>query len=141
MLKYRHLALRAMSIIATSATRTRPQNWKALAPAPLPGPAFAGQPSLPRLPIPALADTLSKLKESLRPIAWDAQEYKRAVEAVDEFARTQGPELQRRLEERKARTEHWLEEWWDDGAYLTYRDPVSGLVNVTADTLSCIKRQ
>lgn len=113
-----------MSSLATSPTRTRPHNWKTLAPSSLPGPTFAGQGSLQTLPVPALTDTLSKLKESLRPIAWDAQEYSRAVEAIDEFGHGQGPVLQKRLEEKRANTVHWLEDWWDDGAYLKYRDTV-----------------
>ncbi|KZT67345.1 acyltransferase ChoActase/COT/CPT [Daedalea quercina L-15889] len=104
--------------------RQRPDNWKALAPAPLPGTTFAAQAKLPRLPVPPLKDTLDILKESLRPIAWDETEFATSVRKVDEFARGPAEELQRRLTERQAKTEHWLEEWWDDGAYLTYRDSV-----------------
>ncbi|KAI0940904.1 hypothetical protein AcV7_003152 [Taiwanofungus camphoratus] len=121
-------APRAMST-APSLARTRPQNWKALAPAPSPGPTFAAQSALPRLPVPALADTLANLKESLRPIAWDAGEYAQAVRTVDEFATGPAQELHARLESRARQTAHWLEEWWDDAAYLTYRDSV--VVNVS----------
>jgi carnitine O-acetyltransferase len=32
--------------------------------------------------------------------------------------------LQRRLEELAQYKPHWLEDWWDDGAYLSYRDSV-----------------
>ena len=108
-----------------ASTRQRPANWKALAPAPLPGTTFAAQANLPRLPVPPLKDTLDTLKETLKPIAWDESEYATALRKVDEFARGPAEELQRRLTERQAKTEHWLEEWWDDGAYLTYRDSVS----------------
>ena len=108
-----------------STTRLRPANWKALAPAPLPGPTFAAQVKLPKLPVPPLKDTLDTLKDTLKPIAWDESEYATALQKVDEFAGGPAEELQRRLIERQARTEHWLEEWWDDGAYLTYRDSVS----------------
>ncbi|KAH9951059.1 carnitine acetyl transferase [Amylocystis lapponica] len=124
---HRPILTRAMSTAtatATSPTRTRPQHWKALAPAPLPGPTFAAQSSLPKLPVPPLADTLATLRETLRPIAWDDQEYAAALRAVDEFASGPAEELQRRLEARRAEKEHWLEEWWDDGGYLAYRDPV-----------------
>lgn len=113
---------------APSLARTRPQNWKALAPAPSPGPTFAAQSALPRLPVPALADTLANLKESLRPIAWDAGEYAQAVRTVDEFATGPAQELHARLESRARQTAHWLEEWWDDAAYLTYRDSVRILI-------------
>lgn len=123
-------ALRKMST-ETSTTRTRPANWKALAPAPLPGPTFSSQATLPSLPVPPLSDTLAKLKESLRPVAWDEKEFKQAVSAIDEFARGPADELQQRLLTRQAQTEHWLEDWWDDGAYLTYRDSVRDVSHIT----------
>ncbi|KAI0730695.1 carnitine acetyl transferase [Earliella scabrosa] len=111
---------------------TRPANWKTLAPPPLSGPTFAGQSTLPRLPVPALAETVSKLKESLKPIAWSEQEYADAVKAVDQFASSEyARELQDRLQKRSDEPGrlHWLEEWWDDGAYMGYRDSV--VVNVS----------
>ncbi|KAH9930291.1 carnitine acetyl transferase [Fomitopsis serialis] len=110
--------------MSTVNTRQRPSNWKALAPAPLPGTTFAAQAKLPQLPVPPLKDTLDTLKETLRPIAWDDAEYATAIGKVDEFAKGPAEELQRRLAERQAKAEHWLEEWWDDGGYLTYRDSV-----------------
>ncbi|CCM01355.1 uncharacterized protein FIBRA_03405 [Fibroporia radiculosa] len=106
-------------------TRLRPDKWKSLAPPPLPGPAFAAQSSLPRLPVPPLIDTISRLKEALRPIATDDEEYSEAIRKIDSFASGPAEELQRRLQARHAETTHWLEDWWDDGGYLAYRDPVS----------------
>ncbi len=106
---------------------TRPTNWKGAAPSPLPGPTFAAQSSLPRLPVPELSDTLTKLKDTLRPIAWTNAEYKDAVRKIDEFGSTTGPELQKRLLARAQEPGrlHWFEEWWDDLAYQGYRDSVS----------------
>ncbi|KAL1748690.1 acyltransferase ChoActase/COT/CPT [Schizophyllum fasciatum] len=115
--------------IAAAAPRTRPPNWKARAPPPLPGPAFAAQEGLPRLPVPALPQTLERLKDSLRPIAWTKDEYDAVSRKIEAFATQQGPELQRRLEEHAASRDHWLEEWWDDGGYLGYRDSV--VINVS----------
>ena len=103
----------------------RPENWKQVAPPPLPGPAFAAQSVLPKLPVPELSETLVKLKQTLRPIAYDEIEYNEAVRKVDEFGSTIGPELQRRLVAHAKEREHWLEQWWDDLAYLGYRDSVS----------------
>ncbi|KAI0342524.1 carnitine acetyl transferase [Trametopsis cervina] len=110
---------------------TRPPNWKAAAPAPLPGPTFAAQASLPRLPVPELPDTLAKLKESLRPIAWSREEYADVEKKIDAFARGLGLELQKRLQARAQEPgrQHWLEEWWDDIGYLGYRDSV--VVNIS----------
>ena len=107
---------------------TRPANWKSLAPPPRTGPTFAGQAALPRLPVPALADTAARLKDSLRPIAWSAEEYDAAARAVDAFAGSEfARELQARLVKRSEEPGrvHWLEEWWDDLAYMGYRDSVS----------------
>lgn len=111
----------------TISNATRPANWKGAAPSPLPGPTFAAQASLPRLPVPELSDTLTKLKDTLRPIAWTTEEYKDAVRKIDEFGTTTGPELQKRLLARAQEPGrlHWFEEWWDDLAYQGYRDSVS----------------
>lgn len=103
---------------------SRPPNWKALAPAPLPGVTFAAQSDLPKLPVPELSDTLVKLKETLRPFARNESQYAETVKLVDEFEHGLGPQLQDRLVKRKDQTQHWLEEWWDDDAYLKYRDSV-----------------
>jgi len=103
----------------------RPPNWKALAP---PLPNFARQPAtLPSLPVPSLPATLQKLKDSLRPLARSTQEFVTACHRVDDFARHDGPGpiLQQLLLQRKKEREHWLEEWWDDLAYLAYRDSVN----------------
>ncbi|KAI0642267.1 carnitine acetyl transferase [Trametes meyenii] len=119
-----------MSNLAFAATR--PPNWKQLAPAPLPGPTFAAQSALPRLPVPALADTLAKLKNSLKPIAWSDGEYADALKAIDQFASSEyARELQDRLQKRaeEPARPHWLEEWWDDWSYMGFRESV--VVNVS----------
>lgn len=112
---------RPMSTILTS----RPSNWKAAAPAPLPGtPSFAGQESLPKLPVPELPITLARLKDALRPLAASEAEYAAAVAKIDDFEKGKGKELQERLLKKHADTKHWLENWWDDLGYLGYRDSV-----------------
>lgn len=111
---------------------THPRDWKKLAPTPPPGTiTFSGQSSLQRLPVPEFNSTLRKLRLSLKALAWDAAEYRASESKIDDFSRGLGPELQRRLEERRDEPgrDHWLEEWWDEGAYLTYRDPV--MINVS----------
>ncbi|KAF7982583.1 hypothetical protein HWV62_27591 [Athelia sp. TMB] len=121
------LARRAMS--SSVKLTTRPANWKALAPPPAPGPTFAAQSALPKLPVPPLPATLARLKQSLKPLAQSPAEYAAALAKIDAFETGPGPELQRRLEAHAAGKPHWLEEWWDDLAYLTYRDSV--VVNVS----------
>lgn len=109
----------------TSAIRpsSRPTAWKAAAPASPPGTkTFSAE--LPKLPVANLPDTLARLKQSLAPIALSDEEYAAVSAKIDQFAVGQGPELQRRLLARAEKTRHWLEEWWDDGGYLGYRDSV-----------------
>ena len=103
----------------------RTADWKYAAPEPLPGSVtFAAQPDLPRLPVPDLKQTLKRLRESLKPIAWSDSEYSSVLRKIDTFARDQGPQLQQRLLDRASETPHWLEEWWDNIGYLGYRDSV-----------------
>lgn len=109
---------------------SRPHDWKTAAPgAPVGTVTFAAQKSLSKLPIPELPQTLTRLTETLKPIAWSDQEYSAVEQKIHDFATGKGPELQRRLLERFQATPHWLEEWWDNGAYLGYRDSV--VINVS----------
>lgn len=79
--------------------------------------------------MPELEQTLRKIKESLKPIAHSEEEYNATVVKVDDFARGLAPKLHERLLKRRDDTDHWLEEWWDNDAYLAYRDSV--VVNVS----------
>ncbi|KAF8202380.1 carnitine acetyl transferase [Pholiota molesta] len=102
----------------SASVRRRPIHWKAAAPESLPGTLTA-----------TLEDTVARLKESLKPIAWSEDEYNAVAKKIDTFAATKGPELHERLLGRAAERPHWLEEWWDDAGYLGYRDSV--VVNVS----------
>ncbi|KAF5336120.1 hypothetical protein D9611_006294 [Ephemerocybe angulata] len=109
---------------------TRPANWKEQAPEPLPGSqTFAAQSKLPKLPVPKLEDTLIRLKDTLKPIAWSQEEFNAVSKKIDEFGAGKGPELHKRLLKHDEDKKHWLENWWDDGGYLGYRDSV--VVNVS----------
>ncbi|KAG8842721.1 Carnitine O-acetyltransferase mitochondrial [Serendipita sp. 411] len=116
-----------------------PSNWKTLAPFPSNPNAetYSKQESLSHLPIPPLASTLEKLKTSLQAMAVSEAEYDAAVTKIDEFGRPGGigEALHKRLEQRREKEEqvggrgHWLEEWWDELAYMGYRDSV--VINVS----------
>ncbi|TDL15650.1 acyltransferase ChoActase/COT/CPT [Rickenella mellea] len=115
---------------AAAINASQPLKWKSLAPSPpTNGVTLASQAALPHLPVPELSVTFSKLKRSLKPLAWSEEEYKVTEKKIDDFASHLAPELQDRLKKRQAETEHWLEEWWDNGAYMGYRDSV--VVNVS----------
>ncbi|KAG6821483.1 hypothetical protein H0H93_010207 [Arthromyces matolae] len=106
----------------------RPDRWKSTAPA-APHGTETFVTGLPKLPVPDLSNTLTRLKQSLLPMAWSDEEYASVSRKIDQLAAGLGPELQRRLLSRAAETRHWLEDWWDDGGYLGYRDSV--VVNVS----------
>ncbi|EMD39308.1 hypothetical protein CERSUDRAFT_82043 [Gelatoporia subvermispora B] len=118
-----------------SFTGPRPANWKSLAPPPIPGVTFAHQPNLAPLPLPKLSNTLSGLRHSLSPLARSWPELNDAEAKIRDFGSSLGvgEQLHKRLEQRKAEKDSqgssWLEEWWDDLAYLTYRDSV--MINVS----------
>ena len=99
------------------------------------GPLFAGQASLPRLPVPQLEATLKKwLRTTLphQPSSEAAKKTEAAVEAAlkegSEDAKTMKT-LQERLLARKDAKESWLSEWWNEAAYMGPRDPIVPYVN------------
>ncbi|KAF8919060.1 acyltransferase ChoActase COT CPT [Mucidula mucida] len=89
-------------------------------------PMLRFQASLPRLPVPTLASTASKYLESVRPLV-TPDAFKQTESAVKDFlASPLTAELQRRLEARAAdpNNKSWLSDWWNEAAYMGYRDPV-----------------
>ena len=91
------------------------------------GPMLRFENSLPRLPVPSLEETSTRYLLSVRPLL-SVDEYQRTKAAVDAFTApgSLGRELQKRLIARRdsPKVKNWLHEWWNDLAYLTYRDPV-----------------
>ncbi|THH11655.1 hypothetical protein EW145_g503 [Phellinidium pouzarii] len=84
------------------------------------------QDSLPRLPVPSLASTLAKYLETVQPHLTPA-EFSKTQDAVKAFETSPvSADLQKRLEARRAEPhmKSWLADWWNDVAYMAYRDPV-----------------
>lgn len=83
--------------------------------------------SLPKLPVPTLEETAARYLKSVHPLL-NESEFKTTTEAVKEFIKPggAGSKLQERLIARREDPKHknWIYEWWNDAAYLTYRDPV-----------------
>lgn len=83
--------------------------------------------SLPRLPVPTLEETSQRYLKSVHPLLNKA-EFKNTRSAVDAFTKPggQGEQLQKRLLARRGDAKHrnWIYEWWNDAAYLSYRDPI-----------------
>ncbi|KDN35644.1 putative carnitine O-acetyltransferase mitochondrial precursor [Tilletiaria anomala UBC 951] len=97
------------------------------------GALFAGQTSLPRLPVPPLEQTLKKyLRSTLphQPSKEALQATKNAVEAALSGADAKTFQtLQQRLLERRDSKDSWLSEWWNEAAYMAPRDPIVPYVN------------
>jgi carnitine O-acetyltransferase len=83
------------------------------------------QPTLPSLPVPSLISTISKYLDTIRPILTDSQ-YATSQKLANSFLTDPFPNvLQNRLLERAHLVgDNWLSEWWNDTAYMAYRDPV-----------------
>lgn len=83
--------------------------------------------SLPRLPVPSLEETGRRYLKSVHAVVSES-EYENTKKAVEAFIRPggEGQPLQERLLARAAdpKIKNWLAEWWNNGAYLGYRDPV-----------------
>lgn len=108
---------------ARSANETVPAGYSI---DPKAGPMLRFQASLPRLPIPTISSTAHKYLETVRPHVTPEQ-YKATQSAVDSFIKSPlAAELQKRLEARAADpgVKNWLSDWWNDAAYMGYRDPV-----------------
>jgi carnitine O-acetyltransferase len=85
------------------------------------------QESLPKLPVPTLQETADRYIKSVHPLL-SKQEYEHTKGVVADFIRPGGvgEELQKKLiaKAEDPNVKSWLYDWWNDAAYLTYRDPV-----------------
>eukprot|EP01137_Pigoraptor_chileana_P035371 Opistho-2@29268 len=88
------------------------------------------QDQLPRLPVPNLEETCSKYLASVRPVVNDA-DYEETSRVVNDFKRPggAGERLHVKLVERAKEHRNWLEEWWENLAYLDWREPCAVNVN------------
>ena len=83
--------------------------------------------SLPRLPVPTLEETSKRYLKSVHPLL-NESEFESTRKAVESFIKpgSIGEKLQKRLLARRDDPKHknWIYEWWNNAAYLAYRDPV-----------------
>lgn len=83
--------------------------------------------SLPKLPVPTLEETAKRYLKSVHPLL-SPVEYTKTQQAVEAFVKPGGfgHTLQKRLTDRRddPKTKNWISEWWNDAAYLGYRDPI-----------------
>ncbi|KAI4464457.1 carnitine o-acyltransferase [Holotrichia oblita] len=81
--------------------------------------------NLPRLPVPALKQTLEKYLQTVRPHVND-KEFAATSELVKKFCADNGigAKLQKFLVDKAKDSENWLADWWLHAAYLDFRYPV-----------------
>ena len=80
--------------------------------------------ALPPLPLPDIQATLCKLITSCRPLA--TQEEINALERdCEHFSRTHAPQLQAWLEGKQRDNVSWLEDMWEQLAYLSWGEPLA----------------
>lgn len=101
------------------------RNFKQFSTSALKGDLYKYQKDLPRLPVPTLQETSARYLKSVQPYL-SALQYEQTRAKVEEFIRPggAGETLQQRLSEFAQGKDNWLAEWWDDYAYMSYRDPV-----------------
>lgn len=80
--------------------------------------------NLPRLPVPTLAETCQRYLKSIHPLL-SKEEYAASEKAVSSFEK-QAASLQDRLvaHAEKPETKNWIIDWWNESAYMAYKDPV-----------------
>ena len=82
---------------------------------------------LPKLPVPALNQTMDKLKVAAKPFAKSNEELQDLYQIIDEFSRIggTGTKVHSLLEHKSQQTDNWLShDWWLQKAYLEGRQPL-----------------
>lgn len=94
------------------------------------GPLMAGQDALPSLPVPPLEQTLEKYFRTTLPHQ-SKESLSKTEEAVQSALKGKDSALFKTLQERLVQRSkdpesdgNWLASWWNDAAYMGYRDPV-----------------
>lgn len=82
-----------------------------------PGITYAAQDKLPKLPIPDLESTCKKYLDSLDPLQ-TAREHHDSERAVEEFLRSEGPELQKKLKEYATGKSSYIEQFCELVSFL-----------------------
>lgn len=84
---------------------------------------YSCQRSLPRMPVPPLDETLSKLLDSLKPLCSE-EEFKDYCKQAQDFECSIGPRLQRLLYLKSWWAPNYVSDWWEKYVYLMSRCPL-----------------
>ncbi|XP_062948882.1 carnitine O-palmitoyltransferase 1, liver isoform isoform X1 [Cynocephalus volans] len=84
---------------------------------------YSFQTSLPRLPVPAVKDTVSRYLESVKPLMKEG-DFKRMTALAQDFAVNLGPRLQWYLKLKSWWATNYVSDWWEEYVYLRGRGPL-----------------
>uniref|UniRef100_A0A2H6N6Z3 carnitine O-palmitoyltransferase n=1 Tax=Micrurus carvalhoi TaxID=3147026 RepID=A0A2H6N6Z3_9SAUR len=84
---------------------------------------YSFQTSLPRLPVPAVKNTVNRYLESVRPLM-NNEEFKRMEGLGKDFAVNLGPKLQWYLKLKSWWATNYVSDWWEEYIYLRGRGPI-----------------
>uniref|UniRef100_A0A5F9C908 Carnitine O-palmitoyltransferase 1, muscle isoform n=1 Tax=Oryctolagus cuniculus TaxID=9986 RepID=A0A5F9C908_RABIT len=84
---------------------------------------YSFQTCLPRLPVPAVKDTVHRYLESVRPLMKE-QDFKRMTALAQDFAVNLGPKLQWYLKLKSWWATNYVTDWWEEYVYLRGRGPL-----------------
>ncbi|KAM9220067.1 carnitine O-palmitoyltransferase 1, liver isoform 1-T2 [Dugong dugon] len=84
---------------------------------------YSFQTSLPRLPVPAVKDTVDRYLESVRPLMKE-EDFRRMTELAQDFAINLGPKLQWYLKLKSWWAMNYVSDWWEEYIYLRGRGPL-----------------
>lgn len=84
---------------------------------------YSYQGALPKLPVPAVKDTLSRYLRSVRPLLTD-EEYEDMVLLAEEFQNGIASRLQRYLVAKSWWASNYVSDWWEEFVYLHSRDAI-----------------
>lgn len=84
---------------------------------------YSFQTSLPRLPVPAVKDTVNRYLESVRPLM-DDEKFKRMEGLAKDFTFNLGPRLQWYLKLKSWWATNYVSDWWEEYIYLRGRGPI-----------------
>ncbi|XP_006893297.1 PREDICTED: carnitine O-palmitoyltransferase 1, liver isoform [Elephantulus edwardii] len=84
---------------------------------------YSFQTSLPRLPVPAVKDTVNRYLESVKPLMKE-DDFRRMTELAQDFAVTLGPKLQWYLKLKSWWATNYVSDWWEEYIYLRGRGPL-----------------
>uniref|UniRef100_A0A667HRW0 Carnitine O-palmitoyltransferase 1, muscle isoform n=1 Tax=Lynx canadensis TaxID=61383 RepID=A0A667HRW0_LYNCA len=84
---------------------------------------YSFQTSLPRLPVPAVQDTVNRYLESVKPLMKES-DFKRMTVLAQDFAVGLGPKLQWYLKLKSWWATNYVSDWWEEYIYLRGRGPL-----------------